>query len=161
MTTWTVEQIAQAERIYGKVFVDEAVIARAAMDVMTAVRNKMFREMSGVAHTFGLELHSGDLEFHERPASVDEGEPRFTTRVEARWRPTTKEVELCGGPRDGEVMAFKYAGHPMSLIEVVAPVNPFAERDTSPAPLVETHRISYLLTGWNEATRRWVYRLKE
>lgn len=161
---WTVEQIAQTEQIYGKMFVDEVTIVHAAGDLMTVVRDQMFRRLAGVAHTFGLELHPGDLEFREHPADPYNGEPLFTTRVEARWRPTTKEVELQGGFGDGEVVVFRDAGQPMSRIEFVAPVNlgdSFAERDTSPASLVETHRISYLLTGWDEAARRWVYRPKK
>ena len=134
MTTWTMEQVRQARGIYAAAVIDPIMLERARVDVMQAARRKMFRKMVEMARPFVIELNPADVRFHE------EADP-FGIKVTSWWEPHTQEVELRGGVRDGEILAFRDAPHGSLMVAVSTP-------------------IEYRCVGWSESDRRWVYGIR-
>lgn len=151
MTTWTQEQISQARGIRSKVFLDQAAVARHGVD--SVIRDKMWKRMNDIAHSFALELHPDDIRFGE--TEVDD----VVAGVEVRswWEPPTTEIELRGG---GEHDGTRGDWHGAPDLPLFVPEPPRIDRRTLhdppdtealPAPL------KYVCTGWSETGRRWVY----
>lgn len=149
MTTWTLRQIDQAEGIRAKMYLSSEVVARSYVDVRAVTRKQMFQRMNEIAHSFAIELHPGDLRFRQRDAE------HMQVEVTAWWEPRTREVELRGGERDGEVLEF--SGAPQSPILLAQSVGDLARLEPGDEIVPTMRPIVYSLSGWLEDERRWVY----
>lgn len=148
MTTWTLEQIRQAEGLRFKVAIDTD---HAHVDEMKrAAASKMARGLVSEAHAFAIELHEADLSLQW---TTDDDQPWREWGV-MRWHPNVREVELCGGPEDGQRLEIQRVGEPLR-VAVMAPWNPYEV--TSEPDVLLPSSITYKLTGWREDERVWVY----
>lgn len=77
--------------------------------------------------------------------------------IVARWRPATREVEFLGGPVHGTITTLEDIGAPLTVtIEPLKIVGPIVDGDGYKFTAHETIAI-YVLAGWREAERRWIY----
>lgn len=150
MSAWSREQIAQARGIRAKVHVDQTLMARVRMDLMAATRQKMFKNMAHIGHSFAIELNPADVQFRE---AEDEDHP-FCTVMTAWWEPQVDEVEFRGGPRDGMRLAVQQPERP-GLVREQQPID-WANVPTEPEPVM-SDIVIYVVTGWHEQERVWIY----
>ena len=153
VATWTLRQIDQARGLRGRLYVWDDVIRQHEDEVMGATRGELAEALKQMAHPFAIDIHEGDLEF---TTWRDETVP-FAVRVDCRWNPTTNACEMRGGPRDGEVWANQHPGEPLKFA-VLESTPWYAADDTTEADAALTTRtVVYVLAGWSETHRRWVY----
>lgn len=100
------------------------------------------------------EPHAEDVRVRDRER------PEFGQwEVRADWWPTTQEVELVGGHRDGDVILIP---KPLDLAQLRLPqppvTSPYLDQ-TAPATMAFTVQ-TFVLGGWNNETRRWRYTLE-
>lgn len=150
MTTWTLDQVRQAEGLRATLHLDAMLVERANLDVKAAAAEKMARRLTDMAHPFGIELHPADFEVQwETP----EDEPWHVVG-RMRWHPDVCEVELRGGHLDGTRMAVQNVGQPLQFARPRRPVEFFETAANEPIGLdVDI----YTLGGWREDERVWVY----
>jgi hypothetical protein len=93
------------------------------------------------AHKFGVTVHPVDVRFEVTP-------DMFVGRTEvlASWHPSTTAVELFGGPDDGQLLVVPRRHLFLRLL-----MPPAAMR----SPMYSE---AYDYAGWDDTTRRWVYR---
>lgn len=145
MATWTLQQIDQVEGMYVRFVLDR-------IGELEKATQKASRKFIVDAHPLGVMVDSRDLVYDVGPG------PNGTQLVTGRWRPMTAHVELLGGSRDGEVLAYAYAAIGRRLELPIADDLPWfaAERDARVRVLAPTE--FYDLVGWREGSRRWLYR---
>lgn len=148
MTTWTLRQIDQAQGLSHRVAVSHPAVLESAGLAAELAGAGAAEALVEAAHTFGIELHPGDLTVEPR-----ELPELAATQITVRWRPTTREVVPVGGPLDGEVGAHRLVPEP--LVVALGPTLAWGGPDVGP------HRhprsMNYYLAGWHETDRRWVY----
>ena len=146
--TWTLDQINNVRRLWMKALVDRS------LDFMSNGQAEAFsREQAALAlceeaHTFGVEVHPGDIAF-----DVTRNDTHIT--IEARWHPQTRNVELLGGVADGKVYALS---NPYEPFRVPRLSNPTCVEPMS-GDMVTFAVDEYRLTGWRERERRWVMKI--
>jgi hypothetical protein len=151
MTTWTREQIGQAERLTAKVALDDSLLTRHP-EVAEYAADKMARQLTHMAHPFAIELHRDDFEVQW---TRDDATP-WQVMGEMRWRPTTNAVELRGGHLDGVRYAVQKVGEPLRIPR--AATTPWwTENEESATAGVTGMADTYELVGWREEERVWVY----
>lgn len=152
MTTWTMDQVAQAEGLYMRIVVDTDRHPDDLEPMRQAAASRMAKGLIQAAHPFAIELHPADLVVKWEPnESMPWGEVG-----EMRWRPSTTEVEMRGGQADGQRLQIRRVGDPINVA-----VNTSAAwmREDATAPVLTKH-LTYELAGWNESERVWVYELR-
>ena len=153
MSTWTLEQIAQARGLRAEAQVDPVVIERGRVDVLRETKAKLARRLREFAHPFVIEINEADLRFSETPG--DEAWEPITIRC--WWQPPTDEVELVGGQCDGMRLSVQRVGDP---IEVARPLREVEFFETAANEPITLDRDTYVLTGWREEERVWVYQAR-
>jgi hypothetical protein len=150
MSVWSREQISQARGIRARARIDQTLAVRARLDVMSATRQKMFKNMADIGHSFAIELSPTDIQFREAEADG------FTIEVVGWWEPQVNEVEFRGGPHDGQRMAIEKPGQPVRLY--LPPPMPALLNEGQSEPTSLTNDIAtYDVTGWHEQERVWIY----
>jgi hypothetical protein len=153
MTTWSLEQIAQARGIHARCDVDEVEIGRHGDQLLGDVHRQLAKSMKHIGHSFAIEVDPRDVQLHKTSGP---DAPPFVVIVEAWWEPQVTTVELRGGWKDGERMEYRDAPQP---IRILKPPPPLMMSDTisahpfDPVDIAET----YVCTGWHEQERRWIY----
>lgn len=159
MTIWTRQQVEQVRGTRTTTLVDKVSIAR-GVGVVAATQGVMLKAFVAYCHPFAVEVHPGDIVFtvedEERPSDAPHRMPH-AVRVTARWSPSTNEAEFVGGPMDGQTCALRDIGRPVE-VAVRRAILLGHERAQHPADAITFDRVLYAPDGWNEATRRWVYR---
>lgn len=151
MTTWTLDQINQAERLRARLVLDDGMVQRDA-EVQEYAADEMAKQLIHMAHPFGIELHRDDFEVQW---TRDDATP-WQVMGKMRWRPATQTVELRGGHLDGQRWAVQKVGEPL-LVPRPA-VMPWLDESTeTSATAVTKIADTYELAGWREDDRVWVY----
>lgn len=153
MTTWTLPQVAQVERLRARLSLDMEIVEKGGPEVAQRVAaEKMAAQLIHMAHPFAVEPHPDDFEvIWTRP-----GDRPWDVVGEMRWHPRTNAVELKGGHCDGQRIAVRKVGEPVRIPRSAA--TPFwgVGESTASAALVEMSD-TYELVGWREAERVWLY----
>lgn len=149
MTTWTLRQIDQVECLYSVRRVSHQATLDSAGLAAELAGAAASEDLVAAAHTFGVELHPGDL-----TVQANDRAERALTEITVRWRPTTRELALVGGPLDGAVYAFDKVPDPITVLLPPASVPRLYTEDPEGPAL---SRMNYYLAGWHETDRRWVY----
>lgn len=155
---WDLGTIYAVGRLYSAVFVSDETKARAAMDVMGSVRERLAKQVREAARPWAVEVDLGDIRFREQrwqdtPDDERATWPPFTSKVTGWWEPRTREVVLRGGRGDGEVLVVRDPWTPLMIAE------PVTVDFASPAPEMvgpTAKTIAYTVSGWSERSRRWV-----
>lgn len=150
MSTWTLRQIDQARGLRAEAQVDPVLIQRGRLDALRETRAKLAQRLKEFAQPFVIEINEGDLQFSETPGEK-EWEP---VTVRCWWEPPTNEVELVGGQNDGMRLAVQRVGMPIEFARPMRPVEFFETAANEPVTL---DRDTYVLSGWREDARIWVY----
>jgi hypothetical protein len=146
--TWDLATVSKVQGLYSEAHVDLALLMREG--VAEEARERLARHFVEQARALAVEVNKGDLQFHEQ----DGTEVPFTRRVRAAWRPQTNAAEMRGGPADGQVYALQHVGEPYTI----AVMRAFNHRQPNPVDLtLDEDRVVYVIKGWNETERHWVY----
>lgn len=138
-----IEQCHTASRLRCAIEVMDGSSAR--VDLIAETKYQLARQVVAELQAIGLDAHldSAEAEIHFTSSSVPS---RFATRIEARWWPSTTEVSLLGGPRDGDLLVVEKRCLIEGLRMYVASASMFEQ-----APILR-----YVVTGWDDVNRRWV-----
>ena len=108
------------------------------------------RTLMEAAFTCAVELNPFDIVIDRFSDEILDA-----TRFRCRWRPSTKEIIMWGGPADGQMLTVE---NPYQIIRI--PVMPNISLAQMPAtPEVLPEALNYEMAGWNEDKRHWVFRL--
>lgn len=145
-----IEQCHTASRLRCALEVMDGSSAR--VDLIAEAKEQLARQVVAGLQTIGLDAHldSAEAEIHFTSSSVPS---RFATRIEARWWPSTTEVVLLGGPRDGDLLVVekRCLGDGLVLLQP----SPQLDSEGDDDPLYH-NKIRYVVTGWDDVNRRWV-----
>lgn len=162
MTTWTLAQVwrvrdsglqCHLDAPMAKTPKDLGHVAMAAADEFTAYVRELL-----ATDAVDDEPHQEDLVVVSEPDEPQYGPGALALAI--RWRPAVTEGELVGGRLDGTVLPIP---DPMALrlpLEVVTPeltghVGPPDDPSVVAMPVpIKTTR-TYVLSGWDNAARRW------
>lgn len=124
-------------------------------DIEQYVTDLLQHAFRDAAYPLAVEVRPCDVVVERLPALDDM--TRNLTRFRGRWAPSTDEVELAGGPSDGEVVAL--AGAPKwEPYRVPVAVDTSASLMADADPFAPTYTIvEYRMAGWDERGR-WIYR---
>lgn len=150
MSIWTLEQIVRAGQVWARGFdVDAAVYA----DRAEAIVSDLVRELRSALVDAGVparrEPRRDEVSVTRRYVSAF-ARDEFTVL----WAPKTHNVELHGGPAEGEVLT-RPALEPFN---VKARTTIASWADSGLPALTSDLKTTYVLAGWNEDTARWVFR---
>lgn len=145
---WPLATVSAVKGLRTAVSVDPILMHRDREAAATAIRERLVKALSRHAEPWAVVIDPGDCRFLEQ-----RDEP-FGVKVECSWSPATDEVELRGGPADGEVVAVRDVGEPLK-IAVRQPIH--LEMGDGPEAALTTSHVTYSLGGWSEGSRRWVY----
>lgn len=156
MTTWTMEQVHQVERLYaemvldGKFFHQDGINRK--VDIEEFSNKEMGKQLVEMGHPLGVEMNPQDFEV---VWYRDEAKP-WAVIGKMRWQPKTNIAELRGGHLDGTRYALRKIGDPFKAHRPEAlPWKDKSEVATSSEFTVVTD--IYELVGWREDERVWVY----
>lgn len=136
---WSSDQLNQAERIWSRGEIEEDEYQ--AEGGLASLKMSMAKAMIREAHALGVELKAEEMLF----GVGDVEEDRPVRKVTVRWHPMTQEIELHGGPADGEVRAWTRLPDSLRVVSIGT-------------DLAHEQAVMYERAGWNEAEGRWVYR---
>ena len=151
--------------------------ARASVDIATeliVLPPEREAEVEAVLREAHRELAAGladlvaPLAVHVRPEDVAMAEvgrrPNFgQVTLVAWWKPRVPDVELVGGPGDGQRLHWNRAPDKSVRIPVIGPVaveEIGAGPPTGPPPELPARPATYSMTGWNESGW-WRYGLEK
>ena len=155
MTVWTLDQMRQAERLRRSLTIDDTSIMRLPperlADLEAATFRKLARALTEYGATYGLDLHSDDMQIH-----VMDGDPaRRTREIAIAWRPIVRTLDVVGGPHDGTTVE-----HPEAVGPIVL-ANPMTRaalaREEDPLTVLTPTSTTYHLAGWHSERRHWIY----
>lgn len=154
MTTWTLEQIAQARRLRASLVIDAEILDRYGEEVCREAEGEMAKRLTHMAHPFGIELGTARDDY-EIVWERDDATPWHVTG-RMRWNPSTSTAELRGGHLDGQRYALQRIGDPFRVPRPA--VTPFFDEDATHASAAMTEMAdTYELVGWREDEHVWVY----
>lgn len=113
----------------------------------------MHDQLIGGGHTFGVEIHPGDINMATWVKHIT-----HSAHYQIWWAPDTREIELRGGENDSQHWEVPDIHQPLKM-----PVRHVQDPLMGePAPRY-AHLISvtYMLAGWNEQNRYWIFDLQD
>ena len=151
MSTWDNAQVAAAARVSVEASISEAQLnLPEELDKASgAITDALWFEF----HALGLDVDSQDVHFersHDREAAL--------IKLRGYWMPETNEIELFGGPRDGETEAIPTVGNVL-LCAAYSDVPTVVTSAYLNQAYADGTLMVYKLDGWNPTSRRWVYRI--
>jgi hypothetical protein len=143
-------------------------LSRASVDVqlstslrraefITALRRQALFKLEPIALSYAADLTAEDIVFTALPGKPDAWGCR---QWRCRWEPTGAEAEFLGGPRDGQLMS-PASPRTEILFSLLAPDWQEVMAGPNPPAVIPKVEYRYHIAGYNLATRRWVFQLKE
>lgn len=151
MTTWTLRQIDQAKGLSWRTVISRRALLDSDGLIVDAALKQAGLELVEAGHTFGIEIHPDDLRIE-----TSEMSEVCAVAGTVRWRPSTREVVLVGGPCDGSIYALRTVGEPLTVLARSLKPSTLLSPQTA-AIRLDLDRVIYRLGGWHETDRRWVY----
>ncbi|WHU45139.1 hypothetical protein QNM97_13870 [Gordonia sp. L191] len=145
------DRVLRASHLYVSAAVDRQHLDSAEVEAMTLVRNWITRSLLEEIQVYGFDAHARDVSFAETEDFV-----RTTVRVTAQWWPTTDEVILHGGPKDGERLAVPEHIRRTRLVVCLSGPSGFDAMNE----VVPLSHCDYALFGWDDVNQCWVMSVK-
>lgn len=149
MTTWTLEQVHNVHRAAASGSVDRTAAAsrREYTAALTCLREHLVDHLIDVTRTHAVDVHRGDVATHVADTLT-------VTTLTAVWAPITKQVELVGGPEDGELWEV-----PDVWATLLVPIHRALSMTNRALSVGDVHvpMSRYDVDGWREVERRWVF----
>lgn len=155
---WSMEQIYNIMRLRPRVEISEDYSKSGPSNLIDLVGDKLIKRLKHLAEPYAVNLDFRDISIGAE--YTDPSDPHSNLIVMAGWYPKTKRVQFAGGYLDGMEMEVLNIWHP--LVTSLAPDSlrlfEFHEK-TAPGPddVVETKKVIWCLSGWNEDKRMWVF----
>ena len=148
---WPMQTVYAVQRLRAHLDIDRLTVERYGDDALDSAKSELVKVLQRLAESHAVMPHAMDFAFHRE----DDASP-FTLRLTAAWRPESKDVELHGGPADGQVFTLQRVGDPFLVPTLPSPMTFVTDETSSPALI--PHHLQYEIAGWHEGSRRWVYR---
>lgn len=157
MTTWDMDTVHKVARLGVTLHVGGAeLVAHGRAEVAEFTRRRAASQIIDAARVWAVEVHEDDV-------SAVESQGEFGGVVlDMHWRPFWRnvgaEVELRGGPADGETMTIRrdQLHHGIQVARPMPSLNLADVDQIGPLETLLSGTLLYQLTGWREAERRWV-----
>ncbi len=153
MTTWSLEQIRAVRSLRLRIMIVDDLLRSARADILATAQARVTGELTDAARSYGVELAPPDVVLLER-SSVDEIEHWGVRAFVGIWQPATKEVELRGGERDGQIYTVQNVWEPFRVPRT--PPFLWSAEAQSGALLTDLADV-YRVAGWREQERRWIF----
>ena len=124
---------------------------RAAVNVQNREIERVCSMFVEEAHTLAVEVNKNDLK-----VDVWKEDQRSAMHYRAYWEPATRTVELRGGPKDGTLMEVRDTHTPLYVANDLGVIYWEAMEPSSP---VNWETLTYMMAGWSEEKRHWVFDL--
>ena len=155
---WDLHLVHKMEHLRFEMRVPVDVAHRLHMDEIKQLQARdaehKFRD---AAHTLGVDLDSRDLHFRWEEEPLDEVRFCMVWRLEVRWWPEVREVQLVGGPADGTQLVLDEATFKSGQlrVHVAHRIPPFPEPSEKWPTSIPSDVATYRIMGWHEHARFW------
>ena len=127
--------------------------------VLREVHRELTHELAGLVMPLAVDIRPQDVQM----AEVGRDDNRARVRFLTWWEPRAPDVELVGGPGDGQRLHWNRAPEESVRIPVIGPVvveEIGAGPPTGPPPELPARPPTYSMIGWNESGW-WRYGLEK
>ena len=122
--------------------------------LLLEVHRELAHELAGLVMPLAVDIRLQDVAMAEAGRDDNRARVRFL----AWWEPRVPDVELVGGPGDGQRLHWNGAPDESVRIPVIGPV--VAEEIGAGPPELPARPATYSMTGWNESGW-WRYGLEK
>ena len=149
MAIWDMKQVRAVSQLRIEGWLAYEAIESAYINLQSLEVERMASRFVDEAHALAVEVEKIDLQL-----DMWRENNKSAMHYRIYWKPTTRVIELRGGPKDGELLEVQDIHNPVLVTENL----PLFTEPLEPGPQAWM-ALEYKMAGWSEQKRHWVFDL--